>query len=253
MVSIRPRTSPSATPSATVRKQTLAAVAIAVAATELANDDRSYALYPNGIDLNADIPCRSCTRQPEAISTSLIEQSTVAVDSHSAIRWSALSHFSPKQANAESDLALSSPNQVRYLQKRLNQHGFDTPIDGVFSDQTKQALAQFQAIHGLKAGGSTLDAETLALLQGDNQPPPTPQAEPASSRALLRQGSQGAVVRQLQQLLIYQGYILQIDGYYGPETQRAVTEFQILHNLSADGVAGPETIRSLLAASHIQT
>ena len=36
-----------------------------------------------------------------------------------------------------------------------------------------------------------------------------------------------------------------LDGLYGPNTQRAVRQFQSEHGLKVDGIAGPETLRAL--------
>ncbi|WP_078856524.1 D-Ala-D-Ala carboxypeptidase family metallohydrolase [Streptomyces sp. NBRC 109706] len=62
---------------------------------------------------------------------------------------------------------------------------------------------------------------------------------------VLSQGSSGEDVRQLQiRVAGYPGYgaVLAIDGQYGPATAAAVTRFQQAYGLSADGVAGPQTV-----------
>jgi len=71
--------------------------------------------------------------------------------------------------------------------------------------------------------------------------------QPAVSKAtgMLRMGSKGARVRSLQALLVRAGYAVKVDGDYGPTTKKAVMAFQKLKKLTADGVAGPETIRAL--------
>ena len=65
----------------------------------------------------------------------------------------------------------------------------------------------------------------------------------------LRPGDSGAEVQALQQALSQLGYDPgAIDGDYGPSTQAAVVAFQTAEGLSADGIAGPETLTALAAA-----
>ncbi|SMC32418.1 Putative peptidoglycan binding domain-containing protein [Fulvimarina manganoxydans] len=69
----------------------------------------------------------------------------------------------------------------------------------------------------------------------------------ASADGMLRMGAKGARVRELQGLLARAGYAVRVDGDFGPTTRSAVRAFQRSRNLSVDGVAGPETLRSLSA------
>ncbi len=66
-----------------------------------------------------------------------------------------------------------------------------------------------------------------------------------SAAGMLRLGSEGARVRELQHLLVRAGHTLKIDGDFGPATHLAVREFQMANGLEVDGVAGPETMRVL--------
>ena len=66
-----------------------------------------------------------------------------------------------------------------------------------------------------------------------------------SAAGMLRLGSKGARVRELQHLLMRAGYALKVDGDFGPATDDAVREFQQFAGIEVDGVAGPETIRQL--------
>jgi hypothetical protein len=62
---------------------------------------------------------------------------------------------------------------------------------------------------------------------------------------LLRLGSTGAAVEDLQTLLNRHGYKLSVDGLFGRATRRAVVDVQRKHGLLADGVAGPTTLKVL--------
>ncbi len=64
--------------------------------------------------------------------------------------------------------------------------------------------------------------------------------------ALSKVGSQGNEVRQIQTLLKDWGYYKgSVDGIFGVQTKNAVVSFQKKNGLSADGVAGPATLKAL--------
>lgn len=62
---------------------------------------------------------------------------------------------------------------------------------------------------------------------------------------VLKQGSRGADVRQLQTRLAALGFALSVDGVYGGSTAAAVRSFQLRQALVPDGVAGTKTIRAM--------
>lgn len=56
-------------------------------------------------------------------------------------------------------------------------------------------------------------------------------------------GSRGNEVRQIQQRLKDWGYYTgSVDGIYGTKTRSAVISFQKKHNITADGICGPNTL-----------
>jgi peptidoglycan hydrolase-like protein with peptidoglycan-binding domain len=69
-----------------------------------------------------------------------------------------------------------------------------------------------------------------------------------ASDPTLRQGSRGASVTQLQNLLRNKGFNIAADGDFGPKTTAAVKSFQASRGLAADGVAGPKTWAALRSA-----
>jgi peptidoglycan hydrolase-like protein with peptidoglycan-binding domain len=69
---------------------------------------------------------------------------------------------------------------------------------------------------------------------------------------MLRQGSTGPRVQELQQILNYladpSDTPLEVDGIFGPQTKEWVVAFQESWNLSPDGIVGPLTSTGLLNA-----
>ena len=72
-------------------------------------------------------------------------------------------------------------------------------------------------------------------------------AGPTTSRPMLRKGSTGNAVREMQELLVRRGAAIDPDGDFGSRTQRAVIEFQRSKTLGADGIVGPLTWNALEA------
>jgi peptidoglycan hydrolase-like protein with peptidoglycan-binding domain len=66
---------------------------------------------------------------------------------------------------------------------------------------------------------------------------------PASS--VLKKGSSGPAVVDLQQKLNRLGYGVSTDGQFGPVTETAVKKFQASVGLTADGIAGSMTLNAL--------
>lgn len=62
---------------------------------------------------------------------------------------------------------------------------------------------------------------------------------------MLRLGSRGARVRELQALLVRAGHQVAVDGDFGPATKVALRAFQAAQGLSVDGVYGPQTEAAL--------
>ncbi len=75
-------------------------------------------------------------------------------------------------------------------------------------------------------------------------------ASPAAAAApLLKRGSQGAAVKELQEALTAAGYPIASDGTFGPATEAAVRRFQNDSGLRADGIVGPRTRAALAERS----
>jgi hypothetical protein len=79
-------------------------------------------------------------------------------------------------------------------------------------------------------------------------PPPPPVVSPPSCDAYsfndqypIRRCDEGYAVLIVQQALVTHGYSVDVDGYFGPGTERAIRDFQRFAGLEVDGLVGPNT------------
>ena len=129
-------------------------------------------------------------------------------------------------------------NFVKILQYLLNYYGANLSVDGVFGGGTNRAVQNFQRVNNLTVDG-VVGRNTWNKLLNLN-----PSAE------VLRRGRENSAVVFLQRLLLSYLYpITNIDGDFGPETERAVRAFQSENGLSIDGIVGRNTWRALFNSS----
>ena len=62
---------------------------------------------------------------------------------------------------------------------------------------------------------------------------------------LRRPPVEGDDVRKVQEALIKKGFSLKVDGFFGPNTEKAVKDFQAQEGLAADGIVGIGTLAEL--------
>ncbi|MGO1075596.1 peptidoglycan-binding protein [Inquilinus sp. CA228] len=70
--------------------------------------------------------------------------------------------------------------------------------------------------------------------------------DPSADHPVLRRGSRGPEVAELQTRLRASGLPVGVDGDFGPATELAVMRFQADKRLTADGIVGPATWAALL-------
>jgi peptidoglycan hydrolase-like protein with peptidoglycan-binding domain len=128
--------------------------------------------------------------------------------------------------------------QIAGLQVALRAWGFyHGAIDGIAGPQTSSAVRRFQRRAGLTVDGIAGPRTRRALGRV---------GRPLFGRRMLHRGAVGWDVAVLQFLLRRRGASPGIvDGYFGPETRRAVRRFQRRVRLAVDGIAGPHTLARL--------
>lgn len=148
---------------------------------------------------------------------------------------------------------------VRVLQYFLNFLGFFNPrlpsitVDGIFGNETRDAVYTFQNLYGLTVDG-IVGRSTWNQIQnayyGVVNALPSQYKEYQSliyPGYIITTGAKGSVVRQLQTYInviadnVSSVPRVTVDGDYGPATANAVREIQRLNGLTTNGQVGPLT------------
>ena len=137
-----------------------------------------------------------------------------------------------------------SGSAVKDLQTKLKKLGYYSgTVDSTFGSGTYAAVRAFQKKYNLTADG-VAGSETLKKLDSAYK-----NADSDKDDGSLRKGATGSAVKDLQTKLKKLGfYNAYVDGSYGDTTVAAVKAFQKKYNLTADGVAGSETLKKLDSA-----
>ena len=138
----------------------------------------------------------------------------------------------------------STGSDVKDLQTKLKKLGYyDAYVDGDYGDTTVAAVKAFQKKYNLTADGIA-GKETLKKLDSIYE-----NANSAKDDDSLRMGDSGSAVKNLQTKLKKLGYYSgMVDSTFGSGTYAAVRAFQQKNGLTADGVAGSETLKKLDSA-----
>lgn len=138
-------------------------------------------------------------------------------------------------------------------------------VDGIFGQQTKQAVKAFQSDNGLTVDGivgtQTTSMMKAKLLGSSTAPqsknttaPQTNNSESSNYLGLLKQGMRGSAITNLQNNLKLLNYPISIvDGIFGAQTFQSVKAFQRDNGLSADGVVGYQTFEAIKNSLNKQT
>jgi hypothetical protein len=92
------------------------------------------------------------------------------------------------------------------------------------------------------SGNPILKSSQTFAVAGATMPGAVLGAQAFHFSLLLKKGSTGNEVVELQKLLTTNGYSIGVaDGKFGPKTKNALAQFQIAHGLKGDGIAGALT------------
>lgn len=149
----------------------------------------------------------------------------------------------------------------------------DGKADGKFGQKTEKAVKAFQKAYGLKADGlagkktlTKLEAAVTGDISAATATPapaatPAPTAAPAPASAevtpvikngeYLCKGNKGEQVTLMQTRLKELKYDVKVTGTFDETTRLAVVAFQQRNKLSADGVAGVNTLTKLYSKNPV--
>lgn len=152
----------------------------------------------------------------------------------------------PVVTNAESEGTLlhkgMNHTDVKPLQRQLKNYDYyHDHIDGSFGPLTFKGVENFQEDHGLSVDGiaGPDTKKTLKKVKSQEQ-----QFKDAPN---LKRGSHNKTVKAVQKQLKHLNYYhSNLDGIYGPLTEKAVTAFQQSNHITIDGIAGPKTYSALI-------
>ena len=138
---------------------------------------------------------------------------------------------------------------VKEVQRKLKALGYYYgEITGNVGAKTETAIKAFQRKNGLTADG-VIGPKTLASLNSAYAGSGASASSSSSTDGSIKLGSTGSAVTQLQQDLTTLGfYSAQITGNAGAKTEAAIKAFQRKYGLTADGVAGPDTLAAIASA-----
>ncbi|WP_273831829.1 peptidoglycan-binding protein [Guptibacillus sedimenti] len=176
--------------------------------------------------------------------TGLKMTGTVSGDTLNALKRSAT-----KSAPAKSSSTLTVGDRgqsVTSIQSTLKSKGYyNYNVDGIFGPITEKAVKQFQSANGLSVSGVVDQATENALNAAEAK-----QEAPSSTDGVLKTGSRGSEVTSVQQQLKNKGfYNYNVDGIFGPITEKAVKKFQSANGLSQTGVIDSQTKTKLSSSS----
>lgn len=135
-------------------------------------------------------------------------------------------------------------SSVKELQELLVAKGYDPKgVDGCFGPGCEAAVKKFQKDNGLEVDGIVGPKTWDKLLKAETPQVEAPKTE-TFKRPMVHKGDSGNVVKELQELLVMNGY--NPYGDFGSACEKAVMQFQKDHNLAVDGCVGPKTWEALI-------
>ncbi|MFC6734046.1 peptidoglycan-binding protein [Haladaptatus sp. DYSN1] len=121
---------------------------------------------------------------------------------------------------------------VYSIQYLLEEQGYNLNYhDGIYGSEVENTVESFQSSQGLSVDGivgpNTWEELYVTVYDANNDP-------------------YWATYGAQHHLRYDQGYSISVDGYYGPETEGAVEDFQSNAGLTVDGIVGHDTWQALM-------
>lgn len=132
---------------------------------------------------------------------------------------------------------------IQHLQIQLQSLGYySDEITGNFGDVTKKSVSKFQAVNELPVDGAVGSITWDKLFDEDVVTYQAYVDDINAHGGVLKIGSEGEAVVNLQMRLMDLGYYnYKVTGYYGAVTRDCVATFQRENGLTVDGTIGPDT------------
>lgn len=174
-----------------------------------------------------------------------------------------ISEMSEDATSIEEDQVVPKVQLVQYFLNVLSAYYDSIPavdIDGILGPNTRSAVIEFQKTFDLPITGlideKTWNAMYNSILGILRELPPTAIALPSLlfPNIIYREGVEGPGVFILQELLAYISTVVtgippvKPDGMFGPDTTAAVTAFQRMYGLEANGIVAKETWNRIVGA-----
>jgi len=144
----------------------------------------------------------------------------------------------PMTAFAFNTLKIGSTGEnVKTVQQILKNLGYSITVDGKYGENTAKCVKKYQEKNGLTADGKVGEKTWNSLMKHkDNYIP---------EKFPLKKGMKGSHVKKVQQVLRAHGFNVTADGCFGESTRKYVIAYQRMHDISADGVVGDTTWKSM--------
>lgn len=137
-------------------------------------------------------------------------------------------------SNVTVSVTSNSNNMIKSIQHTLNtRYGFNLDEDGIFGPLTKKAMVKGLQNEFKIQFGAQLEIDGIfGPITKRNCP-------------IVEQGDSGNITWLIQARLYTEGYTIDIDGMYGPDTANKVRTFQFRSGITADALCGPNTFEKL--------
>jgi len=167
--------------------------------------------------------------------------------------WGAGGSVTPVPGGGSSD-GMTSVRSIKSQQEIVNAAGYSPKldVDGIYGPKTEAGVKWYQKKIGVTADGLWgPNTEAAHKKQGGTPTPSKPSVTVPNGSPLLRKGSSGSRVKNLQKALVAAGEKLPrygADGDFGSETEAALRSFQRSAGIGVDGIYGNQSAAALRKA-----